>query len=77
MGTLSVHRNSACIQNNYVKNPRSNYRVDLFASQLKEASHSMDTERDGFSRIFQKEWTLYGNGYYEKEEGRPYTKGVN
>jgi hypothetical protein len=24
-------------------------------------------------RVFQKESTLSGNGYYEKEEGRPYS----
>jgi hypothetical protein len=26
-------------------------------------------KRDGFPWIFQKELTLYGNSYYEKEEG--------
>ncbi len=61
-----------------VKNPRSNYRVHLFASRLKESNHSMDTvryswESDRLSWIFQKESILYGNSYNEKEEGRPYS----
>ncbi len=30
-------------------------------------------ERDGFPQIFQKESTLYGDNYYEKEEVRPYS----
>ncbi len=30
-------------------------------------------KRDGFPWIFQKVLTLYGNSYYEKEEGRPYS----
>jgi hypothetical protein len=30
-------------------------------------------KRDGFTWIFQKEFALYGNSYYEKEEGIPYT----
>jgi hypothetical protein len=30
-------------------------------------------KRDGFSQIFTKESTLYGNSYYEKEESKPYS----
>ncbi len=66
----------AYIQNNWLKNSHSTYRVDLFASRLKESILSLDTVRyssNKFLRIFQKESTLYGNGYNEREEGGPYS----
>ncbi len=57
-----------------MKNPRSTFRVDLFASRLKESTLSFDTVRYSWKgTCFQKESTLPGNSYYEKEEGKPYS----
>jgi hypothetical protein len=74
-GCRSGNRNrGAGIQNNYVKNCRSTYRVDLFASRLKQLTLSLHGYSAIFikkGRIFQKESTLSGNSYYEQEKGRP------
>ncbi len=46
----------ACIQNNSVKNPRSNYRVDLFASRLKvpQIQCGIHEKETGFHGFFKK-----------------------
>jgi hypothetical protein len=48
------------------KSFRSTYRVNLFASPLKESTLSLCGIHEK-ERMFQKDLTLYGNSYYEKE----------
>ncbi len=52
----------------------------FFASRLKESTLSLDSVCYLFRKkgwVFQKESTLYGSSYYEKEEGRPYPISVH
>ncbi len=65
----TVHKILTELQSLYSKKlsekPHSTYRVDLFASRLFPVIQcGIHEKRDGF---FQKESTLYGNSYYEKE----------